>query len=92
MTASVDHSHTAKPDVAADDQALRRVTPVSHAHVNWLGRYDLDRQPPPAGQLRRIDEDTRATPTPPLGVNGDKCQVLDFARMMALPRLVLRAR
>ena len=75
MTASLDHLHTAKPDVVADDQALSRVTPVTHAHVNSLGRYDLDRPPPPVGQLRplrRVDEDDRATPTPPLGVSGDK--------------------
>jgi hypothetical protein len=75
MTASIDHLHTAKPDVVADDQALSRVTPVSHAHVNSLGRYDLNRQPPPAGQLRplrRVDEDDRPIPTPPLGVSGDK--------------------
>ncbi len=75
MTASIDHLHTAKPDVVADDHTLSRVTPVTHAHVNSLGRYDLDRQPPPTGQLRplrRVDEDDRATPTPPLGVSGDK--------------------
>jgi TnpA family transposase len=75
MTASIDHLHAAKPDVVADDQALSRVAPVTHAHVNSLGRYELGRQPPAAGQLRPLrqrDSDDRAVPTPPLGVSGDK--------------------
>ena len=49
MTASIDHFHAAKPDVVAHDEALSRVAPVTHAHVNSLGRYELDRQPPPPG-------------------------------------------
>jgi hypothetical protein len=76
MTASIDHLHATKPDVVADETALARVAPVTHAHVNSLGRYDLHRQPPPAGHLRplrRIDQDSRRdVPTPPLGVSGDK--------------------
>jgi hypothetical protein len=75
MTASIDHLHAVKPDVVADDQALSRVAPVTHAHVNSLGRYELNRQPPPAGQLRPLRQDNsddRALPTPPLGVSGDK--------------------
>jgi len=75
MTASIDHLHTAKPDLVADDQALARVTPVAHAHVNSLGRYELNRQPPPPGQLRplrMIDDADPRTPTSPLGVSGDK--------------------
>jgi len=76
MTASIDHLHATKPDVVADETALARVAPVTHAHVNSLGRYDLHRQPPPAGHLRplrRIDQDSRrGVPTPPLGVSGDK--------------------
>ncbi|MDQ6778112.1 MAG: Tn3 family transposase [Actinomycetota bacterium] len=74
-TASIDHLHIARPEIVADDQALSRVAPVTHAHVNSLGRYDLDRQPPPPGELRPlrlVDEDDRATPTPPLGMSGDK--------------------
>ncbi|MGO9958804.1 MAG: hypothetical protein ACLP50_23055 [Solirubrobacteraceae bacterium] len=74
MTASIDHLHTVSPDVVADDQAHSRVAPVTHAHVNSLGRHELNRQPPPAGQLRplRIDEqEVQAVPTP-LGVSGDK--------------------
>ncbi len=75
MTASIDHLHAAKPDVIADDEALSRVAPVTRAHVNSLGRYDLNRQPPPSGQLRPLrqeNSDDRAAPTPPLGVSGDK--------------------
>jgi hypothetical protein len=76
MTASIDHLHATKPEVVADETALARVAPVTHAHVNSLGRYDLHRQPPPAGHLRplrRIEEDNReGVPTPPLGVSGDK--------------------
>ncbi|MGA2013502.1 MAG: Tn3 family transposase [Solirubrobacteraceae bacterium] len=76
MTASIEHLHTTKPDVVADEDALARVAPVTHAHVNSLGRYDLNRQPPPRGQLRPLrpaDHDAdSAVPTPPLGVSGDK--------------------
>ena len=76
MTASIEHLHTTMPDVVADEDALARVAPVTHAHVNSLGRYDLNRQPPPRGQLRPLrpaDHDAdRAVPTPPLGVSGDK--------------------
>jgi hypothetical protein len=75
MTASIGHLRAVNPDVVADDQALSRVAPVTHAHVNSLGRYELNRHPPPAGQLRplrRHNSDDRAVPTPPLGVSGDK--------------------
>jgi len=89
MTASIDHLHTTKPDVVADETALARVAPVTHAHVNSLGRYDLHRQPPRAGHLRPLrvvgDDTDRTVLTPPLGVSGDKYQSLDFARIMALP-------
>jgi hypothetical protein len=68
--------HATHPDVIADDDVLARVAPVTHAHVNSLGRYELSRQPPPSGQLRPLrqgDDDTGpAVPTPPLGVSGDK--------------------
>ena len=50
MTASIDHLHATRPDVVADDTAVARVAPVAHAHVNSLGRYDLNRQPPPCGE------------------------------------------
>jgi TnpA family transposase len=75
MTVAIDHLHNTLPNLVADDTAIAGVAPVAHAHVNSLGRYDLDREPPPAGQLRplRLGEDTdRAGPTPPLGVSGDK--------------------
>lgn len=75
MTAAIDHLHQAEPDVVADEQAVSRVAPVAHAHVNSLGRYELHRQPPPAGRLRPLREtsdDRPATPTPPQGVSGDK--------------------
>ncbi len=48
MTAGIDHLHTAQPDVVAAENALARLAPVTHAHVNSLGRYELNRQPPPA--------------------------------------------
>lgn len=40
MTASIDHLHATMPDVVADETAVARVAPVTHAHVNSLGRYD----------------------------------------------------
>lgn len=76
MSASIDQLHATKPDVVADETAVARVAPVTCAHVNSLGRYDLHRQPPPAGHLRplrRVDDASdRAVLTPPLGVSGDK--------------------
>jgi Tn3 transposase DDE domain-containing protein len=93
MTAAIDHLHTTRPDAVADETSVARVAPVAHAHGNSLGRYNLDRQPPPAGHLRplrRADEDSdHAVLTPPLGVSGDRHQALEFARMMALPVPVL---
>ena len=58
MTASIDHLHATKPDVVADETALARVAPVTHAHVNSLGRYDLHRataarRPPATATPRR---------------------------------------
>ena len=75
MTTAVDHLHRTLPDLAADDAAIAGVGPVAHAHVNSLGRYELNRQPPPAGQLRplrAVEDIDRVGPTPPLGVSGDK--------------------
>jgi len=74
MTAAIDHLHHTQPDVVADDTAIAGVAPVTHAHVNTLGRYDLNRQPISGLRpLRRVDQDLeRSIPTPPLGVNGDK--------------------
>jgi len=76
MTASIDHLHATKPDVVTDETVLARVAPVTHAHVNSLGRYDLSRQPPRAGHLRPLrvveDDTDRTVLTPPLGVSGDK--------------------
>jgi Tn3 transposase DDE domain len=57
MTASIDHLHATKPDIVADATAIARVAPVTHAHVSSLGRYDLHRQPPPAGHSRRRGRD-----------------------------------
>jgi hypothetical protein len=52
MTASIDHLHATKPDVVADEIAVARVAPVTHAHFNSLGRYDLHR--PAAKHLRPL--------------------------------------
>ncbi len=75
MTAAIDHLHAVNPGIVADPEALSRIALVAHGHVNPLGRYELNRQPPPAGQLRPLrqhDLDYRDIPTPPLGVSGDK--------------------
>ena len=75
MTAAIDHLHQTQPDVVADERAIARVAPVAHAHVNSLGRYELHRKPPPAGELRPLrttNNDRPATPTPPQGISGDK--------------------
>lgn len=34
MTAAIDRLHHERPDVVADEQAIARVAPVAHAHVN----------------------------------------------------------
>ncbi len=75
MTASIDHLHQNLPGLIADDKAIAGVAPVTHAHVNSLGRYELNREPPPVGQLRplrMVDDADRGVPTPSLGVSGDK--------------------
>jgi TnpA family transposase len=75
MTAAIDHLHHTSPELVADDTAIAGVSPIAHAHVNTLGRYDFNRQPPPPGQLRPLRENHDAGPaglTPPLGVSGDK--------------------
>jgi TnpA family transposase len=76
MTAAIDHLHNHIPNVLADDTAIAGIAPIAYAHVNTLGRYELNRQPPPTGQLRplRLGEHDEQLPglTPPLGVNGDK--------------------
>jgi Tn3 transposase DDE domain len=74
MDAAIDHLHTNQPHIVADE-ALAWIAPVHHAHINSVGRYDLGRHPPPPGQLRPLRTsrpDDRRTPTPRLGVNGDK--------------------
>ena len=38
-------AHVAASNVA-DNDAIAGVAPVAYAHVNSLGRYDLNRQPP----------------------------------------------
>ena len=76
MTAAIDHLHHHIPNVLADDAAIAGVAPLAHAHVNSLGRYELNRKPPPVGALRPLrhaeDDDQLPGLTPPLGVNGDK--------------------
>jgi hypothetical protein len=92
MAASIDRLHASKPDVLTDEQALSRVAPVTHAHVNSCGRSELDHQPPPEGQLRPLRQggsDDGAVPTPPLGVSGDKHQSLVSRRCWRYPDLVM---
>jgi TnpA family transposase len=74
MDAAIDHLRGTQPQLPVDDAILARIAPVHHAHINPVGRYDLTRQPPPAGQLRplRPIPEAHRAPTPPLGVNGDK--------------------
>jgi hypothetical protein len=75
IDAAVQHLTTTQPQQPIDDEALTRIAPVHHAHINPVGRYDLNRQPAPAGQLRPLrttQPDDQRTPAPPLGVNGDK--------------------
>ena len=76
MTAAIDHLHDVQPELVADEDALARPAPVSHAHINPLGRYDPSRQPPPPDRLRPLrssqDEAGQTVPSPPLGVSGDK--------------------
>ena len=77
ITRVLDHRADTHPELAADDAALSRLAPVSHAHINPLGRYRFDNpDAPPPGQLRplhRPDADEyRGQPTSPIGVNGDK--------------------
>jgi Tn3 transposase DDE domain len=76
-TAALDHLHGTRPELVADDTLLARLSPVSHAHINPLGRYRFDNpDTPPGGQLRPLrdpdNDDEPGVPTPPLGVNGDK--------------------
>lgn len=76
MTAAIDHLKATHPHEVASDEAIARLAPVSHGHVNSVGRYDLTAKPPQNGHLRPLrqapDETSRELPTPPLGVNGDK--------------------
>jgi hypothetical protein len=65
VTASIDHLHATKPDVVADETAVARVAPVTHAHVNSLGRYDLHRESPHAGHLRERDQRPATEELPP---------------------------
>jgi len=57
------------------DEPLVLVPKAWRAHINSLGRYELNRQPPPAGQLRPLRQsnaDDQVVPSPPLGVSDDK--------------------
>jgi hypothetical protein len=78
MTAAIEQLHRTVPNLVADDAAIEGVAPVADAHVNSLGRYELNQQPRPAGQLRplrlveNIDRpsgsdvtDDTGTPVPP---------------------------
>lgn len=82
MTASIDHLHATKPNMVVDETAVARVA-TGHTRarqptkLNQLARrYDLHRQPPPAGHLRPLRQVAVASEgsalTLPLGVSGDK--------------------
>jgi hypothetical protein len=68
---SAHHLHSILPDLVVA-AAIAGVALVAHAQVNSLGRYELNRQPPPAGQLRPLRLADDLDVVGPLGVIGDK--------------------
>jgi hypothetical protein len=71
IQAAVDHVRTTRPELVTD-QALARLAPVLHAHINPYGRYFFDLAALPAlGHLRplnaiaaRVDSEVPTTPIP----------------------------
>jgi TnpA family transposase len=53
MSAAIDHLRSTHPSEVARDDAIARLAPVSHAHVNSVGRYDLTAKPPQDGHRRQ---------------------------------------
>ena len=75
IQAAIDDIRTTRPDLVTDD-ALTRLAPVLHAHINPYGRYrfDLTAAPQP-GQLRALNvpvaPDDNDVPTTPILTNRD---------------------
>ncbi len=71
IQAALDHLRKTRPDLVTDD-ALARLAPVLHAHINPYGRYFFDLTAVPTlGHLRQlntiaasIDSDVPTTPIP----------------------------
>ena len=61
ITRVLDHRADTHPELAADDAALSRLAPVSHAHINPLGRYRFDN--PDAPHPASFGRSTARTPT-----------------------------
>ncbi len=75
IQAAVDHVRTTRPELVTD-QALARLAPVLHAHINPYGRYFFDLAAVPAlGHLRQLNAITAhvdsEVPTTPIPTNRD---------------------
>lgn len=75
IQAAVDRIRETRPELV-NDQALARLAPVLHAHINPYGRYRFDlTAAPAAGQLRPLNTPAEAqatdVPTQPIPLNRD---------------------
>jgi len=75
IQAALDDVRCTRPELVTD-QALARLAPVLHAHINPYGRYRFDlATAPAAGQLRPLNSAPAGTqndvPTTPIPVNRD---------------------
>ncbi len=75
IQAAVDRIRETRPELV-NDQALARLAPVLHAHINPYGRYRFDlTAAPAAGQLRPLNTPPAArasdVPSQPIPLNRD---------------------